>query len=668
MTGDRRIVWALIALMVFGAGLAGYYALHKPFAPEQAAHLAGLAADLGTALWITLLAGGVGRRLIPSPSFTNTGFALQAALGWGALAMLILALGMAGALYTWLVATLLVLATIVLWRDLLDWIRDVIAVLRALWLPDRWARFALVFVALTLGMGLSRALAPPLAWDAHVYHLTLPKWYAQLHHVRVDPAFMFMGMPQLNEMLFTIAYLVRGEIAAQTLGWAFGAVLTLGLAAYAHEVVGRPWGVLAPAIVWSSLTLALSQAWAYAELLLMVMALGVLIALHAWQVTQARGWLLIAGALSGLAMGCKYTGVIVPIASLALIVFHLWRGAVRAPSVTDVLRATSIFLLPAGLVFAPWLLKNALLTGNPFYPLVFPTQTMDAWRLWFYNRPDLLERNPLAATLILFRTVFQGAQGVNDYDATLGPLWAVLPVVLMLAWRRLDEAVRQALTPLVVFTLAGYVVWAALLFVSQYAVQARLFFAIFPALAVLCVAGQAALACFDSPRLRVSFIAHALTGLVLVLALVEHGLYLVVHSPFEYLGAAQSARTYREANLGWYAVAIDHVNVLPTNSRVLFLWEPRALDCSAIERCVPDAIIDRWYHLRRTLGSAPEIVSRWRAEGVTHVLIYDTGVEFVQAQTDSAERPDDWIELERLRAELVRVEDMGGVYSLYAVP
>lgn len=681
MMRDSRLRATIVLTLLLAAVLAGYYAVHKPVTPAQAAHLLGVALDLAAALWLTTVGGALGMRLLKGfpcdDLWPGERAALAVALGWGAVALSLLALGLLGALTLPAVVALSSALFLVAWRDARAWWAAVIQSLRAFGEPGLWQRWCSAFVAVTLALGLLQALAPPLAWDALVYHLTLPRRYAELGHLRVDPAFMFSGFPQLNEMLFTAAYLLHGEIAAQTLGWGFGAALALGLAGFAGRTLGAAWASAALAILFSAHTIAILLAWAYAELLLMALALGVMIALDRWRRTSAPRWLALAGALSGFAFGCKYTGIIVPLATLGIILFQT---ALQARSTHYSIRTTrhaplffllssSFFLLPLLLTSSPWLLKNWLFTGNPAYPLLLPTEWMDAWRLTFYNRPDLIERNPLNAALIFFRAVFLGVQGGNDYDATLGPLWVFLPLALALGWRFLGEERRRVLWPLAVFCIAGYVGWVALMFVSKYAVQARLFFAMFPALAVLAAAGLAVLPGFNTPQLRLSFITQALVGFVLALSLVEHALYFGARSPLAYLAGAQTASDYRRAQLGWYAAALERVNALPTGARVVFLWEPRSLECVSITRCAPDEIIDRWWHLRRTSGSADDILAAWQNAGFTHVLIADWGAEFVRVRrSDSLETPEDWAELERLRARLEPVENLGGAYTLYALP
>jgi len=435
-------------------------------------------------------------------------------------------------------------------------------------------------------------------------------------------------------------------------------------------------------VLFSSFTVALSLAWAYADMLLMLLSLACLIALRQWRMTQQPRWLWLAAVFAGFAMGCKYTAALIPLAATAVI-------AVEGRSQKEVERSTPrpvtpsphhpltlhsslftllSFLLLSFLTFSPWLLKNWLFTGSPTYPLLFPASHVDALRLQFYNQPELADRNPLWAGLIFFRNTFLGVQGGDPYDATLGPLFVLLLFGLALGWRVLASQVRDTLRPLGVFALVSYLGWVILTFISQYAVQARLFFAIFPALALLCAGGLAALTAFDAPTLRLSLIVKAVLVLILVLSALEQGIAFAAHSPLAYLAGAQRAADYRAANLGWYAVAMDRVTALPAGSRVVFLWEPRSLECAAPDRCEADVIIDRWWHLRRTGKTPTNALADWKAQGATHVLIYDGGVKFLRDHRDNRFVESDWIELENLRARMRLAEKIGSDYSLYTLP
>ena len=730
----RRAWLALGLVATIAVVLSLYYLVHKPVTPVQALAFAQTLANLAVALIVVLIGGGLGRWLLRLWLGEKTGAApssarglLEVMLGWGALGLGLLLLG-ALRLYYPAVAWVLAAAALVgLRRDIRAWAAGVLDLARSLAPAGRLERLAAAFTLLVLSLSLLRALAPPITWDALVYHLTLPQLYARAHSLQVSTAEfnLFSGMPQLNEMLYTAAGLLRVDVAAgagaaQVLGWFFGLALCLGLAAGARDLGLPVW--LAPAILFSSLSVALELAWAYADVLLMLLALGVFLALREWRRhdnggrQQAGGrhdngerqqagerdavgerqqvierqpvvghdavggrdeagahsswrWLVLAGALAGLACGCKYTGIIVPMAGAAVVFLGESLGQPRPwrQRLARALGSAAVFGVAAGAAFAPWLVKNWLLTGSPVYPLLWPAADMDALRQWFYNRPDLAE--PLwRAPAIFARATFIGVQGGNEFDATLGPLLLLCAGLLLFSWGRLARARRGDLLPLLGFVAVAYVGWVALVHYSALARQARLFFAFMPALALLGAAGLRGVRELNTPTLRLSLIVNAAFALVLGLSGLELATEFVSENPLPYLAGTQTAADFAAARLGWYAPAMERVNALPAGSRVVFLWEARSLACAAAIRCVPDVVIDRWWHARRTLGAAEQIIAQWRAEGATQVLVYDTGAQFIQASPDNGYAAADWTELETLRGELHSVAAFGDAYTLYALP
>ena len=65
--------------------------------------------------------------------------------------------------------------------------------------------------------------------------------------------------------------------------------------------------------------------------------------------------------------------------------------------------------------------------------------------------------------------------------------------------------------------------WVALVFLSNLAWQVRLFFALFPVLAILCAGGLTAVTSLDTSALRASVIVHAAVALILALGTINLG-------------------------------------------------------------------------------------------------------------------------------------------------
>ncbi len=213
---EKRVDWRALAgwatFFWLAALVAGYYVVHKPVTPGFAFSLVRLAWQLGVALAILSVAGGIGRRLLSKISLQPlAALALQAGLGFGLLSLGILAAGYAGLLRPVIIGPGLLVLGVLFWRDSLAWWSGWRS-LSTLWESSDWfGRVTGWLVLLILSFTLLTALAPPLKFDALVYHLVLPRQYLLAGRMVYLPEIMYWGMPQTAEMLYTWAMSLGGS-------------------------------------------------------------------------------------------------------------------------------------------------------------------------------------------------------------------------------------------------------------------------------------------------------------------------------------------------------------------------------------------------------------------------------------------------------------------------
>ena len=202
---------------------------------------------------------------------------------------------------------------------------------------------------------------------------------------------------------------------------------------------------------------------------------------------------------------------------------------------------------------------------------------------------------------------------------------------------------------------------------SALLIQTRLLFPLFPLLALAAAVGVAGLQEIDSNNFKLSWIVRVIVALTLALTLVGFGTQAARQRPVETLLGLRSNKSTLVDQLGWHQVAIEAINELPNEPQVLFLWEPRSFYCRA--DCRPDALLDRWWHLRQQMDTPEEIAARWQSEGVTHVLLYRVGMEATRAEglPDPLTAADRLALLQLIENHLVEIEDLGNVYQLYAL-
>ncbi|MEK7475363.1 MAG: glycosyltransferase family 39 protein [Candidatus Coatesbacteria bacterium] len=226
---------------------------------------------------------------------------------------------------------------------------------RAEWPPLSPVSLACLAAAAVVVLG--GLLSVETGWDALMYHLRLPSFYAYRHKVWHVWHSYYGAYPAQVEMLYVVGRLLpggAGDLVARMLHAAFGGILCLAAAGFARELGGS--GRLAAVLVAACpLVLALVSR-AYVDL--GVAAFGSL-ALLEWvrgARTGSRPAFVTGAALAGFAMAGKYAGVLVVPAMLAVAL------PVRGARVAAVAAAT----LPV----LPWLLKNAVWIGNPVAPFL----------------------------------------------------------------------------------------------------------------------------------------------------------------------------------------------------------------------------------------------------------------------------------------------------------
>ncbi|MFN7036667.1 MAG: hypothetical protein ACK4SN_09895, partial [Bellilinea sp.] len=113
----------LSALLIPLLVVTGYYVTHKPFDPSFALSFALIGWRILLAGWILALAGGMGARLCPRlPLHPLASLSVQAALGLGLLALIILIIGASIGATRGLFAVLMLGLTFLLRRSIRLWL------------------------------------------------------------------------------------------------------------------------------------------------------------------------------------------------------------------------------------------------------------------------------------------------------------------------------------------------------------------------------------------------------------------------------------------------------------------------------------------------------------------------------------------------------------------
>jgi hypothetical protein len=370
MTADAALV--LLSIVILDGGAA----------------LVIVAAAMGLGLWIVPL---IGLRADPSPATADPRPALRArnnlpirwqiilatGLGFGALALLVLGLGLCGLLHrplwiglpvTFIIAGAFRIVPLLTRRS-----STVESPGYSAWL---WL-CAAPFCALAL---TAAACPPGWLWPAEgngydvlEYHFGAPKEYWAAGRIEYLPHNLYSHFPFSAEMLYLLTFVLYGSpyeavYAAQMVNVWLGVLAAAG-AWLAGREFGRFAGVLAGLAVATCPFVTYLCGVAYVENGLLAMTTLSLACLVRATVGAAHGprltvsgprWAFVSGLFAGLACGFKYTAL--PLVALPMTI--AWAVTSRAR-----LRCVGLFILATGLTFAPWLVKNVIWTGHPVFPL-----------------------------------------------------------------------------------------------------------------------------------------------------------------------------------------------------------------------------------------------------------------------------------------------------------
>lgn len=280
--------------------------------------------------------------------------------------------------------------------------------------------FAIAGLLITLPM----TLTPPVSTDALAYHLALPKWYIQAGGIFALPDFALAAFPPQMQMLYAWILLLGQPVATQLLHLVIGLAAVGFAAAKSRQFSGSYAAAITAAVLLTTPVILLNMSWAWLDVATaLFVLLGTAMTLRVLDTGDRRGAVL-AGLFWGMAFGLKYTVVLyfAIVFAVALWPFSLARLRSRLP----------VLLIVAGMIillFAPWLIHNAIIYGNPTHPI-----GNDWWgpgRDGPYNRV-LDEVQPRGNVLDYARGIFSYTFASQWVDDAPGPLYLLaLPILLL---------------------------------------------------------------------------------------------------------------------------------------------------------------------------------------------------------------------------------------------
>ena len=579
-------------------------------------------------------------------------------LGYGTTAYIIFVLGIFQVLYPEAAYPVLMLGLLALYyrrQDFEDSMRRLFKdIARIVSRPFAAARATLcAFIVLFILLNLSIALTPPVSQDALIYHLVGPEIFIQNHGIGFVSGNFYTNFPFTTEMLFAIGMLLKGPILAKLIHFSFGILTLIAIFQWTADRSTVSTGLLAGAVYYTLPLVAKLSGWAYIDLALAFFAFVMIIALLDLKAFQHKGFLVLAGVFGGLAMGTKYSGIIVVLIVVLGVLLFLTKEENPADFRIGT-KALKIFFI-AAVVASPWYLKNWILTGNPTYPFLYSAFGGREWSQEMANTYGMffsfIGSGPgiLSYLKLPWDVCFVGGGGRPDFDGFIGPIFLLVPLLSIVVRPKSAD-----MKLMLFFGSVYFIMWGILI------QQLRFLIPIFPALSVL-----VALLIHKSPRMspRARWSISFFCFFTFAVNTYFHIDRVGRTAPLRYLTGMQSEEEFLRAHLPSYP-AIDYINhQLTDRDKVLFVFlndgpyyctRPYVYDPVFEANTLMDTI--------KASRSAPDAADRFRQKGITHILLNRHYVSSITSILEERHRG----KFHRLLELLSRQGDFGN-YRLYEV-
>ena len=336
---------------------------------------------------ITLVAIGLGqqglKRILPNDAISaGTRLLLAVVLGYGAISLLMMALGLLGIWRPAYVTLTLAIAGLLVARDAFEVLRLLRLEIRDVWLPAlrggdlRVAALALSALCICGFGSYLFSVAPATHWDVLHYHLGVTRIYAERGSLADLDHTWAVHCVRNGEMMYLLGLLLHGQPLPFLINFQFGLLATGLVASLAASVGDRRTGWLAAGIFFALPLVSYVIAQGLIDIILTTYIVAACYALFRWKQDDRAGWITLFSLFAGLAVGTKLNALLMlgPL-GVFLLARAIYLGPERHSRLANAARA----ILPGFLVLAPWLLLTWERTGNPLFPFMNKVFQSDAW-------------------------------------------------------------------------------------------------------------------------------------------------------------------------------------------------------------------------------------------------------------------------------------------------
>lgn len=598
--------WAVIAIAIsiaLGIGFINNQVRNDSILHIKQNNIASYVLGLAVSLLVLIGSLSLGWLMLGNGFQKQDRLILSTSLGLALLSLLILIIGAIGILSMASVLVALIVFVVIGFRKSL--VRSQLSI-KALPLTPLEAAFVST-IGFALLVCLVNTLSPITANDALVYHLSIPKIYAAKARIARLPFNVYANMPHCGELLYTACFVLGGEVAARLFYFLTLLITCLAIYRICKSISTRFSAIVATSSFVVGPLLIDPRVICNVDVFLALVSMAC-IDLILDQDNQGRWKTIVIGLLCGFAISIKYTGLGLV---LAILITYSIKSGMRRAVLSGVVAIA---------VFSPWLIKNYLFVGNPFFPMFegwfdgLNWDRIQLEQLLKWQRSMGMQKSALGYLLLPINVFIAGRPGLNytRFDGT------VTPALLFLTVLSLFKPKKTILIP----PLITFIFWAV---TSQ---QMRF---LVPTLAMLTIP-----AAFGVEYLRQKCSQNGFAIVISVLFIIQvaslilpdqYGNPVVSNALCDRLPVVMGLETknhFLQRSLQPFEI-FSYINGnLAKDKKIFMIWENRGyyLDREYLSDSFFEAsTVMRWAEQTKT---AEALAERIRANGFDYVLVNNT--------------------------------------------
>ncbi|MCK9555908.1 glycosyltransferase family 39 protein [bacterium] len=215
------------------------------------------------------------------------------------------------------------------------------------------------------------AQLPAFEYDSLEYHLAAPKEILRDGQYGYFENNMYMNIPSNLSMIYLICRGAFGE-SGKFINFFFGLLIVIAIYTCVREHSNALCALYAALGFYIMGIISKEQMYAHVEIAAAFFSVCCVISILKYFKDKKPGFLMLSGAFAGFAVGFKY------IAALTVFIPCVFALACFEEKKT-ITKSIGLYAAWAAIAFMPWLLKNVIQTGNPFYPMLNSVFHVRGW-------------------------------------------------------------------------------------------------------------------------------------------------------------------------------------------------------------------------------------------------------------------------------------------------